>query len=187
MSPQEVDLWYRALREWRTREVGVPRHRPPAPTGGPVAYWARCPMCRRVDRDRWDTLLVQAMLEAQDTRPLVREIACATGIREELVRWHLTHLDPDPPHPIIGEWAYRQSTEMVLLPTGWVPASRVMAAIRESPHAPLLLRVVRGQVRRRSLLSRGRYRDGAARRIGEAVAWLAAVFGYARVEVERGS
>lgn len=187
MSPEQVDAWYRALREWRTREVGVPRYRSPNPKGGPVGHWPRCPMCRRLDRDRWDALIVQAMLDAQDTRPLVREIAQATGVREELVRWHVTHLDPTPPRPIIGEWAYRQATEMALLPIGWVPSSRVMAAIRESPYADLLLRVVRGQVRRRTLLDRGRYRDGEARRIAEAVAWLAAMLGYAGVEVGRGS
>lgn len=176
MSPEQVDVWYRALREWRTREVSIPRHRPPAPKGGPVSYWSRCPVCRRIDRDRWDGLLVQAMLDAQDVRPLVREIAQATGVREELVRWHFTHLNPDPPRPVIGEWAYRQATELVLLPIGWTPSSRVLAAIRESPDADILLRVVRRQIRRRTLLSRGRYRDAEARRIGEAVARLATEF-----------
>lgn len=182
MSPEEADRWYRALREWRTREVAVPRHRPPAPRGAPVAYWPRCPVCRRVDRDRWDLFLIQAMLEAQDARPLIQEVAQATGIREELVAWHMRHLDPDPPHPIIGEWAYRQATELVLLPIGWVPSSRVMAAIRESPHAGLLMRVVHRQVRRRSLLHRGRYRDGEARQIAEAVMALAWALGYAGVQ-----
>lgn len=185
MSPEEADRWYRALREWRTREVSMPRHCPPAPRGAPVAYWPRCPMCRRVDRDRWDTLLIQAMLEAQDARPLIREVAQATGIREELVAWHMRHLDPDPPHPIIGEWAYRQATELVLLPIGWVPSSRVMAAIRESPHAGLLMRVVRGQERRRTLLDRGHYRNAEARRIGEAIVALVMALGYAETEVAR--
>ncbi len=186
MTPEQVDAWYRALREWRTREVGVPRHRSPNPKGAPVSYWPRCPLCRRLDRDRWDTLIVQAMLDAQDTRPLVREIAQATGIRAELVRWHFTHLDPTPPCPIIGEWAYRQATEMILLPIGWVPSSRVMAAIRESPDADILLRVVRRQIRRRTLLSRGRYRDAEARRIGEAVAALVEALGYAGVRGVHG-
>lgn len=185
MTPEQVDAWYRALREWRTREVGVPRHRSPNPKGAPVSYWPRCPLCRRLDRNRWDTLIVQAMLDVQDPRPLVREIAQATGIRAELVRWHFTHLDPTPPRPIIGEWAYRQATEMILLPIGWVPSSRVMAAIRESPHADLLLRIVRGQERRRTLLDRGYYRNAEARRIGEAIVALVMALGYAETEVAR--
>lgn len=173
-----AEEWFQALREWRTRTIRLPRPRPWAPRSiAPIRRTAACPLCRSPMAEEYEARLEQAMLEGGGVRRVIREIAqeLRTTIRWVERHWaeHMTH---EPPTPLVGEWVYG-GVEYVRTPVGWLPSGRVLRAIRESPHADLLLAVAQGKVRRRTLLDRGHYRDQEARRIGEAVLELASRLG----------
>lgn len=178
MAAKAAEEWFQALRRWEGRIVRLPRPRPWAPRStAPVRRTGICPLCRSPKAEEYEARLEQAMLEGAGARRVIREIAqeLRTTVRWVERHWaeHMTH---ESPTPLVGEWVYG-GVEYVRTPVGWLPSGRVMRAIRESPHADLLLAVVQKKVRRRTLLDRGYYRDKEARRIGEAVLELASRLG----------
>lgn len=169
-----AEEWYQSLRRWDVRIARLPRPRPWAPRSpAPVRRVGICPLCRSPKAEEYEARLEQAMLEGAGARRIIREIAQELGTTVRWVERHWAeHMIHELPTPLVGEWVYG-GVEYVRTPVGWLPSGRVMRAIRESPHADLLLAVVQKRVRRRTLLDRGYYRDKEARRIGEAVLELA--------------
>ncbi len=171
-----AEEWYQSLRRWETRIVRLPRPRPWAPRFPvPVRRTGICPLCRSPQVEEYEARLKRAMLDGAGARRVIREIAQELRTTVRWVERHWAeHMIHEPPTPLVGVYG---GVEYVRTPVGWLPSSRVMSAIRESPHASLLLAVVQQKVRRRTLLDRGYYRDQEARRIGEAVLELASGLG----------
>lgn len=178
MAAKAAEEWFQALRRWEGRIVRLPRPRPWAPRStAPVRRAGICPLCRSPQAEEYEARLEQAMLEGASARRIIREIAQELRTTVRWVERHWAeHMTRESPTPLVGEWVYG-GVEYVRTPVGWLPSGRVMRAIRESPHADLLLAVVQRRVRRRTLLDRGYYRDKEARRIGEAVLELASRLG----------
>ncbi len=185
MTPAErrlAEAWYQALREWKTRRLTdeIPRGPRRTPGGPPARVVWGCPVCRALDVAEIDTALLDARAAGEDPGSLIREIARRLRVREAVVWAHYRdHLDPEPPRPVIGEWARHRRVrlgEHLLTPAGWVPVERVLAAIREAPEeVRVRLDAIRHDRRGpRSLLkSDGQWRSKKHRLLGEAVLWLA--------------
>jgi len=176
-----AEAWYQALREWKTRRLTdeIPRGPRRTPGAPPARVVWGCPVCRALDVAEIDTALLDARAAGEDPSPLIREIARRLRVREAVVWAHYRdHLDPDPPRPLIGEWARHRRVslgEHLLTPAGWIPVERVLAAIREAPEE---VRVRLDQVRfgkgpRRLVTPNGWWVNGRAKRFAEAVLWLA--------------
>ena len=187
MTPAErrlAEAWYQALREWKTRRLTdeIPRGPRRTPGGPPARVVWGCPVCRALDVAEIDTALLDARAAGEDPETLIREIARRLRVREKVVWAHYRdHLDPDPPRPVIGEWARHRRVslgEHLLTPAGWILVERVLAAIREAPEE---VRVLLDQVRfgkgpRRLFTADGWWVNGRAKRFAEAVLWLAKRF-----------
>jgi hypothetical protein len=109
-----------------------------------------------------------AISSGRNPKPVIRAIAAELGTRPVAVKRHFSlHVDYSPLQPLVGEWA-SGGVEYVETPIGWVLASKLMRAIRESSEAELLLSAIRKK-HRKTLLNKGFFRNEKTRRIGQAL------------------
>lgn len=174
-----AESWYQALRAWRVREVWDAVPSPRLGSGGAPArvIWG-CPVCRYREVDRVDLDILEARSLGLDLRPVIREWAERMGVREQVVWTHAQHhLDPGPSRPLVGEWARCRHVRVgrhLLTPRGWIPVDRVLRAIREAPdeYRTHLDRARFGQGDRSLLTPDGRWANGRAPQVAEAMLWL---------------
>ena len=178
-----ADAWYRALREWRTRQLydEVPRGPKRSSGGAPARVVWGCPVCRSVSAAEVDISIIEARARGDDLEPVVRSVAQKLRVRESVVWRHARdHLDVAGDAPVIGEWSRTRRIslgEHVLTPAGWVAVDRITSAIRSAPQdVRERLDTVRYRRRaRRTLLKpNGQLRGKEERLMAEALLWLAA-------------
>lgn len=168
MSALLAEQWFQALRRWHTRTVRPPRPRPWKPRGpAPLRRPGLCPVCRSARVDEYEARIERAIITGENLKPVVRQIAEELGVHPRLVHLHASsHMLQEPPPPLVGEWV-ASGIEYLETPAGWIPSTRVMAAIRANPESQLLLEAIRGH--KQTLLNKGYFRDEKSRRIGRAL------------------
>lgn len=163
-----AEMWFQCLRAWRTKTVCLPRPGHRASHAAYIRRPGRCSVCRAARVAEYEAQFALAISSGRNPKSIIRAIATELGIRPVMVERHfLLHVDYSPPQPLVGAWA-TGGIEYVETPIGWVLASQLMRAIRESSEAELLLSAIR-KGRKKTLLDRGYFRDEKSRRIGWAL------------------
>jgi len=163
-----AEMWFQSLRAWRTKVVYLPRpgHRKSYTVN--IRRPGRCAVCRAARVLEYETQFALAISSGRNPKPVICAIATELGVRPVAVERHFAqHVVYSPPQPLVGEWA-SGGVEYVETPIGWVRASELMRAIRDSPESGLLLAAIR-RGRRKTLLDRGYFRDEKSKRIGQAL------------------
>ena len=163
-----AEMWFQSLRAWRTKTIYLPRpgHRKSYTVN--IRRPGRCAVCRAARVVEYETDYALTVSSGRNPKPVIRAIAAELGVRPFVVEQHFAqHVVYDPPQSLIGQWA-SGGVEYVETPIGWVRASELMRAIRDSPESGLLLAAIR-RGRRKTLLDRGYFRDEKSKRIGQAL------------------
>jgi len=163
-----AEMWFQSLRAWRTKVVYLPRpgHRKSYTVN--IRRPGRCAVCRAARVLEYEAQFALAISSGRNPKPVIRAIAAELGVRPVAVERHFAqHVVYSPPQPLVGEWA-SGGVDYVETPIGWVLASELMRAIRDSPESGLLLAAIR-RGRRKTLLDRGYFRDEKSKRIGQAL------------------